>query len=266
MLLRGTVSVAQAQGPRESQEDYLVQVPFKNKNNGQGHLLGVMDGHSGKDVAEYCAKTIPRLFNLHATSVAQELHRVVAELGDRTRFLDAGSTLSLVCVNETRCTVTTAILGDSPVVVVDVAGKVLLSEEHNVRTNIREREAVLARGGVYRDGYIFNAPNNPYGLSHEDGLQLSRALGDHSLRWIMDQTPAVSQYALGAQSVVVIGSDGLFDPSHEQSRGLVVREILTHARKNKGAYEVLRWRESFGLQDNTTVIVWVPQKWWQRLF
>jgi len=166
-FLRGTTSSAQAQGPRQYQEDFRVCLSSASRGGGRSHLLGILDGHRGKDVARYCAETIPSLFDPDADDIEQELRSVVEKLDARTRLSEMGSTLSLAYVNESQRIVTTAVLGDSPIIVLTRDGTIQRSEEHNVRTNTAEREAAVRRGAIYcDDGYIMA---DRYG----DGLQLS---------------------------------------------------------------------------------------------
>ena len=254
MFLRGTVSHAQAQGPREAQEDYLVHVPFTNSRGERGYLLGVMDGHGGGEVAKYCAETIPTLFDHEATDIWQELKNVVAQLDARTRLTRPGSTLSLAYVNETLSTVTTVVLGDSPIIVVDDKGTAHWSEEHNVRTNLHERKAAIMRGAIYLDGYIQVTEDG-------DGLQVSRALGDRTLSAILDRTPAVRNYCINSSSLIIVGSDGLLGPDHKDPDDEILRALLATATSGDAA-AVLRWREEQELEDNTSVIMWKPRKWW----
>lgn len=254
MFLRGTVSYAQAQGPRKAQEDYLVHLPFTNRRGERGHLLGVMDGHGGGKTARYCAETIPALFNHDTENVERELRDLVAALDARTRLAGPGSTLSLACVNESRNSVTMAVLGDSPIIVVDGKGAVHRSVEHNVRTNLLERSAAIMRGAVYKDGYIQVTEDG-------DGLQVSRALGDQTLATILDRTPSLWEYRINSSSVVIVASDGLIDPEHGGAEDETLKAILA-AAKSGDASSVLRSREEQGLEDNTSVIMWKPRRWW----
>lgn len=258
-FLRGVVTSAQAQGPRHYQEDYMVHLPFVSKKNGRGHLLGVMDGHGGGEVAKYCAGAILRLFNPNALNIENELLALVKKLDANTCLLGAGSTLSLACVNESQGIVTTAVLGDSPIIVVDHKGSVQRSVEHNVRCNLSEREAAVCRGAIYRDdGYIVA---DPYG----DGIQLSRALGDQAVRKILDQTPVISSYRIGFRGQVIVASDGLFDPSHEDSSDEAMQKLITIVQNGGSANDVLFQRETEGFDDNTSIVVWRSMGWWGSL-
>lgn len=252
MSIRGIVSWVQAQGPHEAQEDFLVHA-----SHGAYRLLGVLDGHHGAGTAQYCARTIPQIFDFSAEDVGQELRRVVAALDDRTHRRESGSTLSLVHIDESRGAAVTAVLGDSPIIVVDEKGEVHRSEEHNVRTNEAERARAIAHGAFYSNGYICHGPHSA------DGLQLSRALGDRAFNTLLSREPDIHRYHLGKHSAVIIASDGLFDPAHEAPEAPVADEVVALVRKRKSAARILRWREMRELEDNTSLIVWRPRRWWE---
>lgn len=258
MTLRGKISYAQMQGPRSSQEDFLVHIPFYSQVNRCGHLIGVMDGHGGKEVAKYCEEAIPQIFDSDALNIRQELRRVAEKLDDHTAFSKAGSTLSIAVINESNGIVITAVIGDSPIIVVNDSGNIWLSDEHNVRTNIPEREAAIRRGAKYDGGYIYDS-YNPLG----DQIQMSRALGDCNLRKILDRTPTVNRQYINSRSLIIVGSDGLFDPNHKQSRESSAQSVVTLVQSGGNAAQILQFRESQGLEDNTSIIMWRPKKWWE---
>ena len=262
-MLRGSVSRAQAQGPREAQEDSILYIPFRNAGGGRCHLLGVMDGHGGKgidggEVSRYCKEQIPNLINPKAAHMGKEFMRLVEELDARTSLAEMGSTLSLAWIDESEQSVTTAVLGDSPVIVVDASGKVRLSEMHNVR-NTFELEAALRRGAIFHDGYLVKVPEG-------DGLQLTRSLGDNYFRRILNQTPVISRYVLGEKSLVMIGSDGLFDIQYDALDTDVVQATVAEAQKKRSARGVLRWSKKQGLLDNTSLILWRAGGLWNPFF
>ncbi len=258
MFLRGVVSAAQVQGPRDYQEDHLVHVPFASARNGKGHLLGVLDGHGGGEVARYCSKVVPRLFDPEAPDIGYELAKIVAQLDARTSLDDAGTTLSLACVNESKRIVTAVVVGDSPVIIVDRNSQVRVSVEHNVRTNEVERQAAIGRGAVYEGGYIYDVSED--GVPSGAGLQLSRALGNRTLRRILSRTPTLSHYRLGVRSVVMVASDGVFDSGRSSIDSRTFTGLLARAAAGCDAEDVLRWREEQGLEDNASLIVWVPRR------
>ncbi|MBM3261591.1 protein serine/threonine phosphatase 2C family protein [Candidatus Kaiserbacteria bacterium] len=256
MSIHGIVSNAQTCGPHEAQEDVVVNISH-HTGGGTIRLIGILDGHRGKDTAIRVSKMISEDFDFNAADPAQELRRVVAQAVEDTRNRDSGSTLSLAHIDEARQIVTIAVLGDSPIIVVDGEKVVHRSIDHNVRTNRIEREAAIARGAFYSNGYIcldaFSAAS----------LQLSRALGDRLFDPILSREPDIGVFRIGAQSVVIVGSDGMFDPSHCDDSTKIAEEILACVRTRESASAVLTGREAQGLEDNASLIVWRPRRWWE---
>lgn len=237
-----SVTFATRKGPRSYQEDrhYETYVPHR-----KWHLLAVMDGHSGMDVSDFCANNIFRMLPLDEGRPENRLSSLVNNLNSATRQYRAGSTFSGVIISEDSNTASIAILGDSPVIILNEKGQLHISPEHNVRTNKSEREAAEARGGRYSQGYIWS----PGG----DGLQMSRALGDAPLYSVLSREPEI--YTINNPVWILVASDGLFDPSHENTKGLL-EEIKEFAKKRATASTLMAWAEKRGLRDNATAVVW----------
>lgn len=247
MSKKQLVSCVTEQGPRRYQEDRFVNIVFQNLNC-NCRLLSVMDGHAGLFVAEICAEKIGSLFILENAEQAETaLRNLINDLNKETSDCFEGSTLSMACIQEDQSKVSIAILGDSPVVVFDNSGQLHISPEHNVRSNLKEREAVISRGGVYEQGYIFSDRD----LYH--GLQMSRALGDAYLGNVISHEPEI--YSINNPVWILVSSDGIFDPNHSGSETLF-EEIREFAERHASAQDIMKWAKSRGLQDNATAIVW----------
>lgn len=242
------ITCAKTQGSRSHQQDRDIIYPSPDGNK---HLLAIMDGHSGSEAAEFCQKNIPRLWLFSQIKDGGEaaLKRLIERLNEETREMSSGSTISVVYVSEGQNMAWVAVLGDSPVIIVDKNGHINISPDHNARSNIQEREWAIDRGGKYEDGYIW------YGGR---GLQLTRALGDVHLTKILNRRPEIYFVELGPDSVIVVASDGLIDPFHQKSReeSKLVAEL---AKKGSGAQELINWRIKEGIHDNATAIVWRGQ-------
>lgn len=244
-----SVTSAQEQGPREYQEDRSFYKRIKNPDC-HGWLLAIMDGHIGSSVAELCAKEIENLFVLQDADHAEEaLLHLASDLNAKTFNHSAGSTLSVACVLEDQRRVSIAILGDSPVIVLDSYGELHVSPEHNVRSNLKEREAAINRGGMYEDGYIFDK----FDRNYDRGLQMSRALGDAYLGSVLSHEPEI--YTISDPQWILVASDGLLDPSHANSKTLL-GEIQEYAKAGASAKKLMSWAVARGLRDNATVLVW----------
>jgi len=241
-----SVTCIQERGPRGYQEDRSFY-KYIEYPQGRGWLLAVMDGHGGALVADLCVKEIEHLFTLQNMETVEEaLRSLVSALNEKTSRSYVGSTLSVACILEDRKEVSIAVLGDSPVVVLGSNGKLHVSPEHNVRSNMKEREAVEKRGGVYEGGYIWTK-------YRDHGLQMSRALGDAYLEGILSRDPEI--YTITDPQWILVASDGLIDPGHNQSEELF-SEIGEYAKKNATADDLMKWAVSRELRDNATAIVW----------
>jgi len=189
-------------GHRHYQEDRYNLV-----HNDSVTFLDIFDGHGGDEVSEYCAKNVSRIWNSFSScDGTQRLRNTIKKLHEDTMYKCSGSTASMVFIkdNIAYC----AVLGDSPIITKDIKGRIRISPEHNVRTNHKEVLAACKRGGRVVNGYLFA------GCS-DDGLQMSRALGDYSLRSVLSRIPQTYTVKLGEGSWVMVGSDGVLDPVHQ---------------------------------------------------
>ncbi len=249
--VRGTVTAWSACGPRPYQEDRFV-AEFVDLGTVRGHLLAVLDGHGGEAAAEACARSMSRALRAAGGADAEgALRAAVEDLVRLTEGFDAGTTLAAALVQESVARVAVAVLGDSAVVAVDSRGRAEVSPEHNARTNAAEREAAVRRGGVWEEsGYLRN-PGSGY------GVQLTRALGDAGMGPVLSRIPEVYSVDLGPDSVVVLATDGVFDPSHAGS-GNVAEQILRlrGPQCSLDARQIVEWAARRGLQDNATAVVW----------
>jgi len=252
--LKGSVRWSQIQGPREYQEDSVLHVPLPGSKRGNAHLIGVFDGHGGAWVARECARKTPELFDGNCEDSAEALRQLIERLDARTRFAQMGTTVSLAHIVESERIVTTAVVGDSPIIVLDDSGALQLSEEHNVRSNQSERDAAIARGGVYQNGYICIEKDGK-------GLQLSRALGDRALGHLLSRTPTIASYTLGTRSIVAVASDGLIDPDHFTDREQDAVRVVRKLKRGMSPKRLIESQDPKRVHDNTSLIVWRPTRW-----
>lgn len=234
------------QGSRRYQEDYYFSTAIENPV--RCWLLAVMDGHGGKTVAELVAQEIGRLFRLKNADRSEEaLRALISALNEKTKnFRDVGSTISAACILKTPSKVSIAVLGDSPVIVLDENGKLRVSPEHNIRSNLEERKAAEGRGGICEDGYLYTHDG-------DHGLQMSRALGDFHLDPVLSHEPDI--YTINDPQWILVASDGIFDPGHQNTHDLL-NEIKDYAKRYASAKEIIQWAENRGLKDNATALVW----------
>jgi serine/threonine protein phosphatase PrpC len=235
------LTVATAQGDRMYQEDrhFWTELP-------SGLLIAVMDGHAGSKVAEFCQEQIGPLadsaFAEHQEA-KEAISQIVSCLAASTEEYFDGSTISIAYIPNGSRLVVIAILGDSPVIVCDKAGKIHVSPEHNAGSNVEERNAAMLRGGRYTSGYIRNGSGQ--------GIQLSRSLGDRDWGKILSREPEI--YEIAWPEWVLVCSDGLIDPGHHNSAGIAM-EIAESVNQGACAQELI---DRAGIRDdNATVILW----------
>lgn len=255
MTARPITSKATAQGLRQEQQDRCLccRIEIQGIPHGRGQLMAVADGHGGHETADIIVAELAALFARRLKQaqgrVEDALRQTIAELVQRTRNGLSGSTLSIVFKPDDQQRGYVAVLGDSPVIMTDQDGKRHVGPLHNVRSNLAERSQALARGARYAAGYI-EIEEYP-----EEGLQLSRALGDRHFDRVLDRTPEIFSVALGSQSFILVGTDGLLhalNPSiDDQLQGLA--DLVQKGADAQAIVDnALRRRTG----DNVTAIVW----------
>jgi len=245
------ITTATKKGPRSYQEDRFVVV-----EHGDGVLLAVADGHGGVDVAKYVANHLKETWEACYDDMAQTplaewgivmqaLKHTVQNLHAETQWLSAGSTLSIAFIPAHKKTAYIAVLGDSPVIVRKPNGELHISPEHNVRTNAAECDAAVERGAFIHCGYMSARYSGP-------GIQMTRVLGDAELDSIINREPEIYSVSLG--SFLLVGSDGLFDPTHRTSvaeQAAHLAECIFDGKDAKGIVDATE-----PAHDNVTAILW----------
>ncbi|MBI3632256.1 MAG: protein serine/threonine phosphatase 2C family protein [Candidatus Vogelbacteria bacterium] len=254
-------TVFSALGRRDYQEDRCVQASLSS-----GDLLAVFDGHSGSTVVEIVSKNLLVVFGSEYQKMKSNcpvdyeklLRLVTAKLDDMVKDTESGgSTMSLVFIpneNEGRVAYV-AVIGDSPVVITDNVGKIFIGPDHNVRNNLKERKAAELRGGLYPgDGYLYE----PQG---RHGLQLARDLGNRKkFGNVLSHEPDTARVCLGEESIVLIASDGVFDPAHETDTMLQAKHFVDMIRAGSDAKDLVEDAIARQTGDNVTAIVWKAEK------
>ncbi|VVB73833.1 Protein phosphatase 2C [uncultured archaeon] len=253
---KGNISAATATGGRSHQEDFYLfdDLSMKGIKNGHGQMIAVLDGHNGPETAERAFKALYGVFGvtlaMHKGDVTAAMKDAVSKLSWMTEEKKAGSTLSFVYIPDGQRIAYVAVIGDSPVIILDKNNKVNVSPEHNVRSNPAELERARKKGAYYDSGYIMS----PMG----GGLQMSRALGDKDIAHILDREPDVYSVPLGSRSFIIVGTDGLFDPGHYDTAAQIGRAVV-FTLNGAGAKELVQDALDRKTCDNVTAIVWRPR-------
>lgn len=264
----GNISYETEVGSRLLKEDYHLIYPFYFNDGLGGTLLSVMDGYNGKNVAELCKESIPKLFNPTGfKDIKNALRRLILDLNNLAketgyRGYSSGSCISIACIPRNLKHAHIAILGDVRVIILDRHENIYVSPEHNVRTNKKERDMAIKRGGIYSKDYMYI----PQSMAHDrspKGRQVSRALGDIQMGDIVNHEPLLYSVPLGPESVVVIASDGMLDPTHQDNRKKTLYSIIQGILHGEGAEKLLKRTQVIAnqnLHDDATVIVWKGPK------
>jgi serine/threonine protein phosphatase PrpC len=250
----GLLTFATAQGQRDYQEDRAVHewVECPTRPDGGGWLMAVFDGHRGAETADRASKALPSLFKTHlqahARDIPQTLREVFLSLNQLVQGRLSGSTASVVFIPQDAQTIYLAVLGDSPVAILDAKGGVHIGPDHNVRTNLEARAAAEARGGIYQGGYLEDSDRPGV------GLQFSRSLGDADLNRVLHREPEIQTVPFSGKGIVLVGSDGLF--SQKRSGPEQLARILGIIREGADAEGVVKDAIARRTDDNVTAIVW----------
>jgi len=215
--------------------------------------LAVFDGHGGAATAEMAAQEFISLFEsaleAHPENFPEALRDVFAALNPMTQDLSAGSTASVVFIPRDAQSVSLAVLGDSPIVLLNSDGKTHFGPDHNIHTNLKERGAAQARGGVFYGGYLED-PQRPGW-----GLQMARSLGDADLARVLSREPDIETVALGGKGIVLVGTDGVFLPGGGSNADQLMR-LLTMIRQGADAQAIVQDALARKTGDNVTALVW----------
>lgn len=244
------ITHAQLQGPRPYQEDRFAII----QDNGAA-LLSVFDGHAGADTADIAVTLLPTLYGIakrDAKTGMELLTLLFKLLNEHTQHMASGSTASMVYIKDD-CAIV-GILGDSPVVI-QTATRTFVSPEHNVRTNLLEREEAIKRGATFINGYIYHmTPEMNFG-SMVPGLQMSRALGDAVLAPILSREPYITAIPLNGEATILVATDGVFDPAHSYAMDVAGKKLMDAIVEQKADAEMVLDYSQINLHDNATAIV-----------
>lgn len=231
-------------GARGYQEDRFVVHEFD-----EGYLLAIMDGHGGERVAQFIKDNLLKIFSETAkeSSYFDRLQETFSKLSLATRNMHSGSTLSLVFIPNDEKRAYVAVLGDSPIVIRSRESEIFVSPEHNARSNPEERIAAEARGAVFSEGYLWTKDMRA-------GSQMSRALGDLELDSFLNREPQIFTVDLNIKSFVLVASDGLFDPAHEETE-IQIERLIKMIEEDLDAEELVEDALTRKTGDNVTAIV-----------
>lgn len=219
-------------GPRDYQEDRLFVRTVQN----QYTLLAVFDGHglNGHMIPEACLKYLDKL-DYQDENIEEFLKKIVADLHKIAKKLPGGSTCTICYVNKEKAYI--AVLGDSPIWVMDNKGKIHSFRTHNVADSTNpDKEEIRRRGGSFDGRYLCN------GWSY---LAMTRSLGDKDFKGWLIEEPDV--YTIDNPISVALFSDGFTCGTK------IVEDFLNDGKKAEDFFEFER---DLGLRDNFTSVIY----------
>lgn len=169
--------------------DYIAVDDFYGDGSG---FFGILDGHGGPEVSEYCATALPNVsspliqlfqqeYSKNKTDVKGAFERALAKADDQLKLVGAtecGTTCCLVFIKSTdnNRLAYIANLGDTRAVLCENGMAKRVSTDHKI-SNESEQERVKKEGGLILKGRVGGQ------------LAITRALGDLMLksevRWIV---------------------------------------------------------------------------------
>lgn len=248
--MRGHVTSGSVQGLREAQEDRF----HASRVADRGWLLAVFDGHNGPETAAAAADRVKEVFERcidRYGSTGAAVEATVGTLRDENAHRTDGSSASIAFVDEKGGRVYAAVLGDSPVVVRDADGELLMGPLHNTAANPDDAERAVARGALLVGPYLVDS-------ERMEGVNLTRTIGDAELDFL-GRTPEVFEAALGRDSFVLVASDGVFTRLAPNPEMLVARfgELI---KSGTDAEALVADALAAGSDDNVTVLLWHAAK------
>lgn len=246
----GSYTTCSEKGEKLYQEDRCV-VETLRLGDIRLQMLAIMDGHSGSEVADLIKNILPRIvedsFLQTGLDIPRLLQSAINTIDQHTRYNYSGSTLSMVVIPDYENKAYVAVMGDSPVIILDKDGKAVTSPDHNIRTNLEERNKAIKRGATTNGRYIYDQKSG-------NGIQMSRALGDVSMDSILNRNPEIYEVNLNEDSFVVVATDGVFDPGHDTESD--VYRVIEMVDKGAEAKDLVKDALERQTGDNATAIVW----------
>ncbi|GAA0148905.1 protein phosphatase [Lithospermum erythrorhizon] len=262
-----TIKYAQA-GLARKGEDYVLIKPDCQRVHGDPStsfsVFAVLDGHNGNSAAIY---TKENLLNNVLSVVPQDIGReewlnalpralVAGFVKTDNEFQKegetSGTTVTFVIIDG--WTVTVASVGDSRCILETQGGEVsLLTVDHRLEENVKERERVTASGGEVGRLNVYGGSGVGPLRCWPGGLCLSRSIGDMDVGDFIVPIPHVKQVKLSnAGGRLIIASDGIWDSLSSDMAAQCCRGLPAELAAKLVVKEALRSR---GLKDDTTCLV-----------
>ena len=232
------LGAAETIGRRDLMEDYtVIQQDFLKPGN---LLVGLFDGHGGREASEHVGSTIAQVLKQHqAKKPADAFTAALKEIHESMQpwcvYVGTTACVGYVTVNHA----VIANLGDTRCVLVQKGKAERLTVDH--KPDIPEEKAFIEQNG----GYVEQGRVNGV-------LGCSRSLGDGFLGKAINCTPSVCERDLTGSWSLVFACDGLWDVITDQEVAAIVTEEIDPSLAAKRLREQASDR---GSTDNISIIV-----------
>ena len=250
---------------RAHMEDSSVVIdPFYGDAEDQWGFFAVYDGHGGRQAVDYCEQKLHSVLldevsgklsnDTSDEQISEAFARTFRRMDDQLKMLGTwrcGCTVTVVLAHKMPSSkarsgtmrLHAANVGDSRAVVIDGSDVQRLSRDHRP-TDPAEIQRVESEGGFVVRGRVVGQ------------LGVSRALGDHSLKSLgVTWCPYVSAREVSLDSILVIGSDGLWDVLSDGDVRNVVDRAAAEGVPEKTPEMLIKAALRQGSTDNTTTLV-----------
>lgn len=232
------IGTSETIGRRETMEDFTVV----NQNFfGQGTLLvGLFDGHGGREASEFVGNNLPAILQKHQDeSILKALEDTFSDIQEqiKTWCVYVGTTAVVALISCTNIVI--ANVGDTRCVLIQNGTTTQLTVDH--KPDVPEEKDHIVKNG----GYIEQDRVN--GM-----LAVSRALGDGFLGDAINSTPFIHQEQVSGSYKLIFACDGVWDVIDNDKAASIIRteiDPMLAARKLRdAAFEA-------GSTDNISVVV-----------
>ena len=234
----------------------MVIDPFLGDAEEQWGFFAVYDGHGGRQAVDYCEQKLhltlldemAKLGEITDEGISDAFVRTFRRADDQLKMLGTwrcGCTATVVLAHRSSkgLRLHSANVGDSRAIAIDGTVEYRLSRDHRP-TDPAETQRVEHEGGFVVRGRVVGQ------------LGVSRALGDHSLKSVgVTWCPFVSVRDVSLDSVLVIGSDGLWDVLSDGDVRAVVDRSTAEEMPEKAPELLIKAALRAGSTDNTSTLV-----------
>lgn len=223
--LKLTHTFADDIGPRPTMEDAHFFQEIE-----QGTIVGVFDGHGGKEVSKYASEQFRARFaevlKAHKGNAYQAFHTLIdkihKEVARKSQWNHMGSTAVISFIDKETHQIITATLGDSEANIYRSGESIPLSAVRDW-TSKKDKQRLINAHGKHAENWFKRYGDNPKHIrSHlQYGVNVSRAIGDvdETGTWanpLVIHKPKITVNKLQKGDIVVLACDGLKDYVPEQ--------------------------------------------------